>query len=122
MRKSDMTLDLTEGSVRKRLIQYAVPLVAAASLNLRIEIIGQIFYAVFMIYHGFAIGAGHTWFVLLSSFVNCILVRVVLVVILEGFLGLPGIFLACMAAPSASVPLGIIYVKTNVWKKKPACD
>lgn len=28
MRKSDMTLDLTEGSVRKRLIQYAVPLVA----------------------------------------------------------------------------------------------
>ena len=75
-----------------------------------------------MIYHGFAIGAGHTWFVLFSSFVNCILVRVVLVVILEGFLGLPGIFLACMAAPSASVPLGMIYVKTNVWKKKPAYD
>ncbi len=96
--------------------------VDTAARNLRIEIIGQIFYAVFMIYHGFAIGAGHTWFVLFSSFVNCILVRVVLVVILEGFLGLPGIFLACMAAPSASVPLGMIYVKTNVWKKKPAYD
>ena len=89
-----------------------------AILNLRIEIIGQIFYAVFMIYHGFAIGAGHTWFVLFSSFVNCILVRVVLVVILEGILGLPGIFLACMIAPAASVPLGMIYVKTNVWRKK----
>lgn len=92
--------------------------VEVAAWNLRIEIIGQIFYAVFMMYHGFAIGAGHTWFVLLSSFVNCILVRVVLVVILEGFLGLNGIFLACMIAPSASVPLGMIYVKTNVWKKK----
>ena len=89
-----------------------------AILNLRIEIIGQIFYAVFMIYHVFAIGAGHTWFVLFSSFVNCILVRVVLVVILEGILGLPGIFLACMVAPAASVPLGMIYVKTNVWRKK----
>ncbi len=96
--------------------------VDVAALNLRIEIIGQIFYAVFMIYHGFAIGAGHTWFVLLSSFVNCILVRVVLVVILENFLGLSGIFLACMIAPGASVPLGMIYVKTGVWKKKLAYD
>ncbi|MDO4313573.1 MAG: MATE family efflux transporter [Eubacteriales bacterium] len=96
--------------------------IRVAALNLRIEIIGQIFYAIFMIYHGFAIGAGHTWFVLISSFVNCILVRVVLVVILEGFLGLPGIFLACMIAPAASVPLGMIYVKTNVWKKRLAYE
>ena len=95
---------------------------AVASQNLRIEIIGQIFYAVFMMYHGFAIGAGHTWFVLLSSFVNCILARVVLVVILEGIMGLPGIFLACMIAPSASVPLGMIYLRTNVWRKKLAYD
>lgn len=88
-----------------------------AVLNLRIEIIGQIFYAIFMMYHSFAIGAGHTWFVLLSSLVNCILVRVVLVVILSRVLGLPGIFLACMIAPAASVPLGMIYVRTNVWRR-----
>lgn len=92
--------------------------IEVATLNLRIEILGQIFYAVFMAYHGFAIGAGDTWFVLLSSFVNCILVRVVLVVILEGVMGLPGIFLACMIAPATSVPLGMIYVKTGIWKKK----
>ncbi len=92
--------------------------VKVAALNLRIEIIGQIFYAVFMIYHGFAIGAGHTWFVLFSSFVNCILVRAVLVVILERILGLPGIFLACMVAPGASVPLGMVYVRSGVWKKE----
>lgn len=96
--------------------------VDVAALNLRIEIIGQIFYAVFMMYHGFAIGAGHTWFVLFSSFVNCILVRVVLVVILESFLGISGIFLACMIAPSASVPLGMVYVKTDVWRKKQAYE
>ena len=49
---------------------------------------------------------------------NCILVRVVLVVMLEGMMGLQGIFLACMIAPSASVPLGMIYMKTNVWRRK----
>lgn len=102
-------------------VGFFTPDVAAsdvAVLNLRIEIIGQIFYAIFMIYHGFAIGAGHTWFVLFSSFVNCILVRVVMVIILEGLLGLPGIFLGCMIAPAASVPLGMIYVRTNIWRKK----
>lgn len=96
--------------------------VKVAALNLRIEIIGQIFYAVFMVYHGFAIGAGHTWFVLLSSFVNCILVRAVLVVILERILGLSGIFLACMVAPGASVPLGMVYVRSGVWKKELAYE
>lgn len=96
--------------------------VKVAALNLRIEIIGQIFYAVFMIYHGFAIGAGHTWFVLLSSFVNCILVRAVLVVILERILGLPGIFLACMVAPGASAPLGMVYIRSGVWKKELAYE
>ena len=89
-----------------------------AVLNLRIEIIGQIFYAIFMMYHSFAVGAGHTWFVLMSSFVNCIAVRVVLVIILESMMGLNGVFLACMIAPSSSVPLGMIYVRTNVWRKR----
>ena len=45
--------------------------VAAGVLNLRIEIIGQIFYAVFIVYHALPTGAGHTWVVFLSSFVNC---------------------------------------------------
>ena len=44
----------------------------AAVLNLRIEILGQIFYAVFMVYHALAIGAGHSTFAMLSSFANCI--------------------------------------------------
>lgn len=86
--------------------------------NLRIEIIGQLFYALFLIYHSFAVGAGHTWFVLMSSFVNCILVRVILVVVLSPLLGLTGIFLACMIAPSSSVPLGMIYVRSGIWRKK----
>ena len=91
---------------------------AVAVQNLRIEMIGQIFYAIFMIYHGFALGAGHTWFVLLSSFVNCILVRVVLVILLDQALGLTGVFLACMIAPASSVPIGICYVKSGIWRKK----
>ena len=50
----------------------------AAVQNLRIEIVGQVFYAVFMVYHALAIGAGHTAFAMASSFVNCIVFRVVL--------------------------------------------
>lgn len=90
----------------------------AAVQNLRIEIIGQIFYAIFMMYHAFALGAGHTWYVLLSSFVNCILVRVVLVIILDRIMGLSGVFLACMIAPGSSVPIGMVYVRSNIWKRK----
>lgn len=101
-----------------RLFTREADVAAVAVQNLRIEMIGQIFYAIFMIYHGFALGAGHTWFVLLSSFVNCILVRVVLVILLDQALGLTGVFLACMIAPASSVPIGICYVKSGIWRKK----
>lgn len=101
-----------------RLFTREADVAAVAVQNLRIEMIGQIFYAIFMIYHGFALGAGHTWFVLLSSFVNCILVRVVLVILLDQAMGLTGVFLACMIAPASSVPIGICYVKSGIWRKK----
>ena len=97
-----------------RLFTREADVAAVAVQNLRIEMIGQIFYAIFMIYHGFALGAGHTWFVLLSSFVNCILVRVVLVILLDQAMGLTGVFLACMIAPASSVPIGICYVKSGI--------
>ena len=89
----------------------------AAVTNMRIEIFGQIFYALFLTYHGFAIGAGQTMFVLFSSFANCIVVRVVLAIILNNILGYMGIYLACMIAPFISVPIGYFYVKSNVWKR-----
>ena len=78
----------------------------AAVQNLRIEIVGQVFYAVFMVYHALAIGAGHTAFAMASSFVNCIVFRVVLAAAFNHFWGLTGIYLACMIAPASSVPLG----------------
>jgi putative MATE family efflux protein len=87
--------------------------------NLRIEIIGQLFYASFVIYHSIALGSGHTWFVFFSSFTNCILARVVLTLILNYFFGLPGIFWACMIAPFASVPLGLWYERSNRWQLPP---
>lgn len=89
----------------------------AAVLNLRIEIVGQLFYAVFMVYHALAIGAGHTTFAMASSFVNCILFRVVLAVIFNSFWGLTGVYLACMIAPASSVPLGYFYTRSNVWRR-----
>jgi len=92
--------------------------VAVAVRNLRIEIFSQLFYAIFMMYHSLALGAGHTWYVLVSSFTNCIPARLVLIFILNRYFGLDGIYLACMIAPLASVPIGIWYERSNVWRKK----
>lgn len=78
----------------------------AAVLNLRIEILGQIFYAVFMVYHALAIGAGHSTFAMLSSFANCIVFRVVLSLLFNHLWGIYGLYAACAVAPSISVPLG----------------
>lgn len=85
--------------------------------NLRIEIIGQIFYASFMVYNALPTGAGHPMFALFSSLLNCIVVRVVLALILNHTMGLVGIFWACAIAPASSVPLGYLYERTGVWKK-----
>ncbi len=89
----------------------------AAVQNLRIEIIGQVFYAIFMVYHALAIGAGHTAFAMASSFVNCIFFRVVLAVAFNYFWGLTGVYLACMIAPASSVPLGYFYARSNAWRR-----
>ena len=92
---------------------------AAAVKNLRIEIISQIFYASFQIYHSLALGSGHTWFVLMSSFANCILARVVLIFILNSIMGLTGIYIACLIAPAVSVPIGFWYERSNRWRVAP---
>jgi len=91
--------------------------IEASVLNLRIEIIGQIFYAMFPVYNALAIGAGHTLFTMGSSFVNCILFRVILSVLFNHLFGLWGLYLGCMIAPSISVPLGWLYTRSNVWRK-----
>lgn len=85
--------------------------------NLRIEILGQIFYASFMVYNALPLGAGHTMFALGSSLLNCVVVRVVLAIILNHTMGLVGIFIACAISPASSVPLGYIYERTGVWRR-----
>lgn len=85
--------------------------------NLRIEIVGQIFYASFMVYNALPTGAGHPMFALFSSLLNCIVVRVVLALILNHTMGLVGIFWACAIAPVSSVPLGYLYERTGVWRR-----
>lgn len=100
-----------------RIFNNEQDVINAAVSNMRIEIIGQIFYAMFLIYHALAIGAGHTLFAMCSSFVNCIIVRMILAITLNHFFGLTGLYFACMIAPSASVPLGWLYMRSNVWRR-----
>lgn len=91
-----------------------------AILNLRIEIIAQLFYAGFMSYHVLALAAGDTLFVMANSFLNCIIVRLILAIFLESQLGSIGIYLACMVAPSVSVPVGMWYCRSGRWSTPPA--
>ena len=91
--------------------------IAAAVRNLRIEILGQVFYASFLVYHSLALGAGNTWFVFFSSFVNCIVVRLVLAFLFSHLFGLDGVYWACMIAPLSSVPLGLWYERSNRWRR-----
>lgn len=91
--------------------------ISAATLNLRIEIWGQIFYAIFLIYNALSIGAGQTEFAMFNSFMNCIVVRIVLCYFFNKIWGLTGIYFACMVATSISVPIGWVYARSKCWKR-----
>lgn len=88
-----------------------------AVLNLRIEIFAQIFYAIFMMYNALAIGAGHTMFVLLNSIANSIVARLILAAIFDAYVGLVGIYWACLIAPVISIPIGYLYERSNIWRR-----
>lgn len=85
--------------------------------NLRIEILAQVFFASFLVYNALPMGAGHTGFVLFSSIMNSIIVRLILAAIFNHYFGLVGIYWACMLAPASSVPLGYLYERSGKWKR-----
>ena len=89
---------------------------AWAVINLRIEIVCQLFYAGMFTYNTLATGSGHTVFIMWNSFLNCIVVRLVLAVVLEHFMGIYGVYLACGVAVSSSVPVGWWFYRSNRWK------
>lgn len=91
--------------------------IAAGAFNLRVEIIGQVFYAVFLVFHALMLGAGDTWWVFLSSFANCIVARIVLATTFEAIWGIHGVFIACAIAPAVSIPVGMIYTRSGRWRK-----
>ena len=90
---------------------------AAAVRNLRIEILSQVIYAVLLMYHALGLGSGHTMYVLFSSFVNSLLVRIPLIFLLNHYVGLDGIYIGLMIAPLSSIPVGIWYERSNRWRK-----
>ena len=127
-----MKLSVLISAVLVLLVELAAPLLARiftndpeviriAALNMRIEILGQMFYAVFLIYHAMMIGAGDTWMALVSSFINCILFRIILCAIFNSIWGLTGIFVACAIAPASSIPVGLCYLRSNHWRRSITC-
>ena len=100
-----------------RIFTTAPEEIAAGALNLRIEILGQVFYAVFLIYHSLMTGSGHTWWVFFSSFSNCILFRLILALVFNHLWGITGIYIACAVAPSISIPIGMYYTRLGHWRR-----
>jgi Na+-driven multidrug efflux pump len=88
-----------------------------ASQNLRIEIIAELFYASFLIYHSLMLGAGHTYMLLVSSFVNCIVFRLILALWFNSMWGITGLFIACAVAPASSIPIGLWYTRSGKWRR-----
>lgn len=86
-----------------------------AVINLRIEIICQLFYAAMFAYNTLATGSGHTVFVMWNSFLNCIVVRLILAVILDHFFGIYGVYVACGIAVSSSVPVCVWFYRSKRW-------
>lgn len=122
-----MTLAIALGTII--IVQLAAPVlvrlftnedavIKAAVQNLRIEILAQVFYASFLSFNILAIAAGDTMFVMWNSFLNCIVVRLVLAIIFEHFFGIVGVYVACALAPGSSVPVGFIYYRSGKWQKR----
>lgn len=91
-----------------------------AVINLRIEIICQLFYAGMFSYNTLATGSGHTVFIMWNSFLNCIVVRLLLAVVLEYVMGLYGlgiygVYIACGVAVASSVPVGRWFYRSKRW-------
>lgn len=86
-----------------------------AVVNLRIEIVCQLFYAGMFTYNTLATGSGHTVFIMWNSFLNCIVVRLILAVVLEHFLGIYGVYIACGVAVASSVPVGWWFYRSKRW-------
>ena len=86
-----------------------------AVVNLRIEIVCQLFYAGMFTYNTLATSSGHTVFIMWNSFLNCIVVRLILAVVLEHFLGIYGVYIACGVAVASSVPVGWWFYRSKRW-------
>ena len=84
-------------------------------LNLRIEIICQIFYAAMFGYNTLATGSGRTVFIMWNSFLNCIVVRLVLALVLDHFFGVVGVYIACGVAVASSVPVSYWFYRSKRW-------
>jgi putative MATE family efflux protein len=91
--------------------------IAAAARNLRIEIISELFYAVILIYHSLMMGSGQSYMALTSSFVNCILFRLIFAIWFNSLWGVDGVFIACAIAPASSIPVGLLFTRSRLWRR-----
>lgn len=91
--------------------------VAAGAKNLRIEIVGQLFYTVFFMLQALMTGAGHTMYVLMTSFINSMVFRIALCVALNFFFGLTGVYVALMLAPGTAIPICYAYYRRGRWRR-----
>ncbi len=93
---------------------------AVAVKDLRIEIVGEIFYAVILTYQSMMNGSGHTTFAMLNAITSGLFFRVPLAFLFNWLWGLPGVFIACALAPAVPIPLGVYFIRSGKWRKNEA--
>ena len=80
-----------------------------------------LFAAVFFSTNGIATGSGHTWFAMINSAINALVLRIPAAYLLTssigGGLGMMGMAYAIGLAPSVSAVIGTIYLFSGKWKK-----
>ncbi len=95
--------------------QYGVQVSAGNGVSNKIKDFCQLFYAGMFSYNTLANGSGHTVFVMWNSFLNCIVVRLILAVILDHFFGVVGVYAACGIAVSSAVPVEYWFYRSRRW-------
>lgn len=98
------------------LFEKSQPVIDAGVHYLRFVIFQPLIYSFFTSLHAVATGAGDTKLVMWNSILGMAVPRIVLALILNGFIGIVGVYLSCVLAPLFPIPVALWYYKKDRWR------
>ena len=127
--RATLILNLCIGAVVLLLVQLFAPgiislfeksaeVIDAGVHYLRVVIFQPFIYSFFTSLHAVATGAGDTKLVMWNSIFGMALPRIVLALLLNGLIGIVGVYLSCILAPLFAIPVALWYYKKNRWQHR----